>query len=531
MQADRPTRTELELDTCTIPTIWLPRYSNRIELLGAKEKCSYDGLSKRVITLEASKVLKRKLNRALSRLLLLYIGVKFRFWRDLINRDSVNRKSHRRFYPQLISDNVTELWPYRKGLQIVVPYYMEIYRTKTRLAFRKWKMYLRDIRMLLMKMFNRWNVKASRWKLNRLNAARFLQLTEPWGLRIRKALRKYYWPKFRYACDLVLIRRHVKLLFRCWHTVVVAMKKGRKLVKHRTLVLLWENQFEERARQDHMTIECSAIQSKYLTKQILLAWRHAYRRRCLFKRVLMSYCNSSLRKGWVTWVRYAFPPKHRTPPASPRRRVPVPVAAPVPVPESYRRKYSSRLPRVPPHIVVPLAGLHSYAMVHSPGITEKDRIKFRLQRLEHHVQTFEERQRERMTAELLVEVDPREKENRLSLASGTGSANSHATPRTSISAGKPIANSTTSSRNAQRPSCAGTGPGTTIVKNKSGSSGTTAGRPPSGRQKSRSSTPNTASRSHQAGSIPHIKRSATPPIASKKKTSHAAPKYPHTPYF
>lgn len=547
---------QVERDTRVIPSIWLPHYSNRLELVDTKEKCFYDGLSKRVVVIEATKELRRRIERALSRLLLLYVGTKFRFWYNLINRDSINRKTHKRYYPNLITDNVTEIWPYRKGLQIIVPYLVEIYGRKARSAFRNWKLYLREIRILLMRMFNRWSVKTSRWKLNRLNAARFLRLTEPWGRRIRQALRRYYWPIFRHACDLVLIRRHVKLLFRCWHTVVCAMRRGRKLVKHRTLVLLWENKFEEQRRQEEMIAACIAIQSKHLTRTILHVWRHAYRRRCLIKRVLMSYCNGSLRKGWVTWVRNVFPAaKVRTPPPSPPRRRPPP--APTPAPDtSHYRKRTSRLPRVPPHIVMPLAGLHSYAMVHSPGVTETDRIHFRLHRLEHHVQLEEERARERMQASgedfLTLEEDgdhhhQHQHNHQVSLVSPAG-GRGMATPRQSRSTGKSGSSSSHNS-GVSKPT------GIRSIGNKSATAKTSSGgRPPSGRPKSASSTivrtpspapplpaPASVSRSPRApigGGVPSIKRSSTPPTAAKKpsttdagQTKPKSVKYPHTPYF
>jgi len=374
-----------------VSCVRVPNYSSKVELVHCREKSTYGSLSQRVISNRVKRNISDILERAGRKLLLLYVKVKFLFWYNLINRDWVRHKSwYKRFYPKLISDGVTPLWAHRKGLQIVVPYFLEIYRKQTRRAMRQWKLYVYEIRLLIIRMFNKWLVKASRWKLNRLNAARFLQLTRPWGNRIKKSLRRYWWPIFKYQCDLVLIRRHVRLLFRCWRTVTTAMIRGRRLVKHRTLVLLRENLSDERNRQEAMRLACAAIAARHAAQRAWRNWERAFRARRLIKRVLWAYCEEHLRKAWRSWAYSEYTlPKPRPP--SPRK-LPPPAPLPVPEPVSAYKRRGSRLPRVPPHIVVPLMGLHSYALVHSPGATARDRMEFRIHRaeriaekVEHHI--------------------------------------------------------------------------------------------------------------------------------------------------
>eukprot|EP01032_Pedospumella_encystans_P011689 gene11689-13577_t len=255
-------------------------------------------------------------------------------------------------------------------------------------------------------MFNKWLVKASRWKLNRLNAMRFLQLTTPWGLKIKRSLRKYWWPIFRYQCDLVLIRRHVRLLFRCWRTVTMAMIRGRRLIKHRTLVLLWENRADERNHQEAMRIKCEAIAAHHLTQRAWQNWQYARHRHSLIKRTLWTYCDGLLRSAWRAWAydMHDLPISPRKP-SSPRRVLPPP---PPPIEKPGYKRRGSRLPRVPPHIVVPLMGLHSYALVHTPGTTAKDRMEFRIHRAERIAEKFEHHLQEHKAAhpELALENTP-----------------------------------------------------------------------------------------------------------------------------
>ena len=383
--------------TKSVSCIRVPNYSSRIVLVECKEKSVLGTHSQRVVSTRVKKNILDILERAGRKLLLLYVKVKFLFWYNLINRDWVQKKSwYLRYYPKLISDGVTPLWAHRKGLQIVVPYYVEIYRKQTRRAMRRWKMYVYEIRLLIIRMFNKWLVKASRWKLNRLNAMRFLQLTSPWGLKIKRSLRKYWWPIFRYQCDLVLIRRLVRLLFRCWRTVTMAMIRGRRLVKHRTLVLLWENRADERNRQEAMRIKCEAIAAHHLTKRAWQNWQLARHRRSLIKRTLWTYCDGLLRSAWRSWAydMHDLPISPRKP-SSPRRVLPTP---PLPVEKPGYKRRGSRLPRVPPHIVVPLMGLHSYALVHTPGTTAKDRMEFRIHRAERIAEKFEHHLQEHKAA-------------------------------------------------------------------------------------------------------------------------------------
>ena len=202
-----------------------------------------------------------------------------------------------------------------------------------------------------------------------------------------------------------LIRRHVRLLFRCWRTVTTAMIRGRRLVKHRTLVLLWENRADECSRQDAMRLACEEIAARHATIRAWRNWMHAFHARRLIKRVLWAYCEEPLRKAWRTWAFSEYElPKPRPPPSP--RRLPPPV--PVEPPSSAYKRRGSRLPRVPPHIVVPLMGLHSYALVHSPGTTARDRIEFRIHRAERIAKRFEHHLEEHKAAhpELALENTP-----------------------------------------------------------------------------------------------------------------------------
>jgi hypothetical protein len=362
-------------DLVTVTTLFLPNFSDHVDVIDSRDWCLFDRISQRVIRKSANDRLIAVLQRAVTSLQRVYLRIKFLYWYNRINRDFVNRRSHKRYYPTLVWDNVTDLWAFRKGLQIITPYYLEIYRRHTRIAFHRWKMHIMEIRALMYRMLGKWRVKSARIRLSRLNARRFLQLTRPLVERVRRALRMYYWPLFKHACDLVLIRRHVRLLFRCWRTVVDAMRRGRMRVKQRTLALLRENVAEERRRHAELHVLCAVIQDKSALRHGFSAWMAALRQRALVNRVLNSYCQSTLYHAWRRWARAV----QVRPPPSPRPRV-RPPPSPTPPPQHAYRRRGSRLPRVPPHIVVPLMNLQSYALVHDPKISARDRAEFRIHR-------------------------------------------------------------------------------------------------------------------------------------------------------
>lgn len=191
------------------------------------------------------------------------------------------------------------------------------------------------------------------------------------------------------------------------------------LVKRRTMQMLIANVLDEQDRLERLRTAWLVIQDRFILQRKFRAWIAAYRHRMLIKRVLHCYCQGSLWRAWTTWVRNISD----RPPPSPR-----PIARPPPppaTPHTYKRR-GSRLPRVPPHIVVPLMGLQSYAMVHDPKVTPQDRIAFRIHRVAHHEEMEEAREKPPVVAATHAE------QTHASMALSHASFATPGTPRRSI---------------------------------------------------------------------------------------------------
>lgn len=494
----------------TISSIRLPNFSYKAEIIASTEKCFYDGISQRIVREEVIKRLNRKIGRSLDLFSLLYLKIKFMYWYNRINRSAINRKYHKRYYPKLITDNVTDIWPYRKGLQIIVGYYYEIYCKKTRSAFQKWKLHVRELRNLMRKMFDKWSIKSSRIILSRMNARRFLYLTTNLNNKIRKSLRKYYWGVFRYACDLVLIRRHVRLLFRCWYTVVKAMLKGRRLVKQYTLKLLIENKHDEKLLQNEINRKCHLIQSRNSQIVSFNIWYKQYKKYKLLKRMLIAYSYSELYNAWNTWVYKVRLTTHKVEVNPVVLATPCITKPPIkPTVSSYKRR-GSRLPRVPPHIVVPLLGLQSYAMVHNPSISPLDRIEYRV----HRAARLSSYQEQRSVP---VEVE----EIRASLQ---GEILDFKNPAHSQLASKTVHNTSKTSHTSSNSTATKTGTTTSSKKRQSNGSiksySSSTKKPVSNTIITpKQSTINTPTRSTSSSSSSSYKRTSTPTVSKGSRTA------------
>lgn len=193
----------------------------------------YDKISKDLIIKNIQIHTREKLKKLFRKYHLRKQDSAFRLWREKSEKKSVQ--------PIVIQKNeiiikktiTNSAWTLniikskRKSLAIMITVYLQHCNNCVERKFRFWKNYTKSQKYLVIKYFDKWNIKTSRTLLNKMNMIRFIQIL---GNRIVHYQRKKLlprWKQFKKNCEFLKTMAHVKLLFICWKTTTLAMKEGR----------------------------------------------------------------------------------------------------------------------------------------------------------------------------------------------------------------------------------------------------------------------------------------------------------------
>lgn len=188
---------------------------------------------------------------------------------------------------QMIREDLpSDAWFKRRAACIFAMYLFDFAQRKMKKRFVHWRVILSDERRIKSHFFWKWNTKASLLKLQKMNARRFIYLTRHLVKKVALEKFKVAWKRWQYFCEWQRLLIRIRLLFRCWKTVVQSIRHRKFrlyrlgwenwIINHRRSLLLQEDQSTKLVYQIHT----------HRLRYYLQLWYGAYQKRLRIHRML-----------------------------------------------------------------------------------------------------------------------------------------------------------------------------------------------------------------------------------------------------
>ena len=216
--------------------ISIPKFSNkRTSFEEHRDHLSYDRLSQREIYDAICVVVTKKFIVAEKNCWKLAILSAFEKWR-LISLNSFKDRPIITYRPRLEIAHIPTKPFYENGARIIhrllwCRWWFFYVRTR----FVIWKFKVLEIGRVKRRFFNKWNVKSARLKLNRLTGMRFLYLARPLEAYFRLILQQKAIWKWKAMSDKIQMMRWLRVILKCWRTVIIANNIARRSLKNDAL--------------------------------------------------------------------------------------------------------------------------------------------------------------------------------------------------------------------------------------------------------------------------------------------------------
>jgi hypothetical protein len=280
----------------------LDLHSTRIQCDQSIERCAFDRLSSRLIAERSRRRIKEFIGLLCTHSLKLYIGLTFQRWRTSVDIYNTRRTIlFKRYQPVWSHLAVPVMWCYRKGLQRLCGYCIFIYKKLIRSSFERWKVRARSERLELSRCFHRWDMRSSELKLARMNTRRFIYLMRNAVATVRVALMSSGLQQWRRSTDRERTQRHVRLLFRCWRTVVRAQ------VLRRRHAMLWVLRFlrhHKRVALGHFSClhdTVVSLSSRCIQTSVWTRWKRRCEQSSAVRRALLLLLQAVYSRTLLVW--------------------------------------------------------------------------------------------------------------------------------------------------------------------------------------------------------------------------------------
>jgi hypothetical protein len=180
----------------------------------------------------------------------------FNRWKSILaaaRKYSLKKRSDEAFDNSCINKRTTAL-----GAKVILRILIIALKERVAASFYHWLSWITYRRRVLGRFFDKWNVKASRIALNRMNARRFLYILKYVGKKYRYFMLLQGWRQLRDKIEWWRLMKRLRLWFRCWKTVVKAMIEGRKRRAKRVL-RVWRE--ESRLKKEFLLVSEYIIMS------------------------------------------------------------------------------------------------------------------------------------------------------------------------------------------------------------------------------------------------------------------------------
>lgn len=287
----------------------LPLYSERVHTIYNEERYLLSLHSQRQLRhcLEGEVMLKYRRVEDVMKMKLLKI------FYDRWNRSFCRkpRARGRYYYPEVYE--VPDQALIRRALQTLFVNLWYQWKKRLHKAYLHWKFLYSQERYIMARFYDKWSVKISLWKLNRLNGQRYLKLMRNYALKVRRvriASAFNFWKK-----SLMLWRSliMVRLIFRCWKFTMLQNKKlRRKFMKEGLNALLEHRRFWTEYREQMLEKLELSINTR-IKRRTMRRWYISLRRKIVLKRLFMLLSDKVwLIAAWNKW-KFGMPKKLMTP--------------------------------------------------------------------------------------------------------------------------------------------------------------------------------------------------------------------------
>eukprot|EP01033_Poteriospumella_lacustris_P008829 gene8829-6359_t len=244
-------------------------------------------------------------------------------------------------------------WFKRRAACIFALFLFDASQRQQKRALTHWRSIVSDERRIKHRFFDKWSVHAARRRLATLNARRFVTLTQPLVRKVVAAHLRCTWQTWQHFVEWRRLFVRIRLLFRCWKTVVHALRTRRRRLVQRGFDD-WR-QFQ-RHQQAALLDRLAAVHTRRLART-WRSWRAAWTRRRAVHRLvacMTRFCALPWLQLYVAWNRWRHHGRRAAPPAllSPHARTtsPRPLRSPASPPPSsssspLRRSGESPAPR------------------------------------------------------------------------------------------------------------------------------------------------------------------------------------------
>lgn len=151
----------------------------------------------------------------------------------------------------------------KQSIAMIVTMYLQFCSECLKKRFNFWKNYTRSRKYIMIKFFDKWNVKTSRRILNKMNIRRFIGILENRTKHYQRKKLLPRWLQLKNKCAYVKTMTHVKLLFTCWKTTTLAMKEGRgRRLKY--FFQFWQSWISRQKDDDDVSTACLLARTRCL---------------------------------------------------------------------------------------------------------------------------------------------------------------------------------------------------------------------------------------------------------------------------
>jgi hypothetical protein len=280
----------------------LELHSTRIQCDQSTDRCTFDRLSSRLIAERTRRRIKEIIGLLCTHSVKLYIGLVFHRWRTAVDIYNTRRAIlFKRYQPDWSHLAVPVLWCYRKGLQRLCGYCIFIYKELIRASFERWKVRARSERLELSRYFHRWDVRSSELKLARMNTRRFIYLMRNAVATVRVALMSSGLQQWRRNTDRERTQRHVRLLFRCWRTVVRARVLRRRHTMLRVLRFLRHHKRVELGHFSCLHDTVVSLSSRCIQTSMWMRWKRRCEQSTAVRRAVLLLLKATCSRALLVW--------------------------------------------------------------------------------------------------------------------------------------------------------------------------------------------------------------------------------------
>ncbi len=286
-------------------SIDIPNFSLDINVEGPLVYLSFDKFSKRIIANAVYRVVNRIFSRAAVSILKLMVYPFFLRWKMLSNRMYQYKISRHKLYQ---IDVIPPKHFRRRSVCIIyrILWYGSLVMKRSR--FLQWVAVVKFLHGAYRKYFDKWNMKFSLLKLNRLTGRRFLYLCRRLNKYLQIKLLKISVSKWQKYTDWARQMLFVRRVFQCWRVYMLSCKMARRHVKIDALISFKLLVEREKLLQSIFIQRCHGILAFYLQRRIFGTWIAEYHKRKMLRRVFILYGYKLLFIYFMHWKKLLVNP-------------------------------------------------------------------------------------------------------------------------------------------------------------------------------------------------------------------------------